>query len=182
MADDAVDLPEEDFAPKPSKLPLLIGVLNILLTGGVAALVLLKPTPAPPPVAVDAEAEGDSKAKKKKKKAPADGGPVIDDDEMRGPMVELRDIVVQLRNPEFDRYLKVSFQIELSDEDDIPIAKAAIPHIRDLFISYLADRTYEELRGQGGIVRTKHALMTRLKKAVSANRIRGLYITNMVVQ
>ncbi|MCP4502191.1 MAG: hypothetical protein GY822_19715 [Deltaproteobacteria bacterium] len=179
MPDNAAELPEE-LPPKSSKLPVVMGLLNMLLTGGVIAVVLLKPEP-PPQIVMPAEGST-TKRSAPAPNAPVDGGPVVNDDEIRGPMLELRDIIVQLRNPEYDRYLRISFQVELKDEDDIPVVKAATPQIRDEFITYLADRTYEELRGQGGIKRTKHALYTRLKKVVSSNRLRGLYITNMVVQ
>lgn len=182
MADAEPEVDEEiEVKPKSGNtLVLIVLVLNLLLTGGVAALVLLKPDPAPPPAAAaDAPKTADAKAAEVE-----DAGPAAkaNDETVRGPMVELDNVIVQLRNPEFDRYVRMKFQIEVKEEDDQESVKGAVPIIRDKFIAYLSDRSYEELRGSGGLERTKSVLYQRLVSVVPKDRIRGLYVTNFVVQ
>ncbi len=183
MADADPEIEDEDIEVKPKSgntLVLIVLVLNLLLTGGVAALVLLKPD-APPPPPADPDAAKTAKAEKGDEE---DAGPAakVVDETQRGKMVEVDNLIVQLRNPEFDRYVRMKFQIELSDEDDEESVKGAVPVIRDKFIAYLSDRSYEELRGSGGLQRTKSVLYQRLVSVVPKDRVRGLYVTNFVVQ
>lgn len=163
---------EEEVAPSGGsggKGPLIIGAVNTLLTAGVLALVLLKPSgpSGPEPVADAGPAAALEKAKK---------------EDERGPMVRMADFVIQLRNPEFDRYAKFSFQIECASEATKTDVENALPAVRDSFIAYLNDRTFEELRGSGGLERVKVALYKRLQRTVPPDSVRALYVTNFVVQ
>jgi len=175
MAEDK-DKDKDKETPAPSgggsKGPLILGALNTLLTAGVLALVLLKPN-SPPPPSEDVMADGGVVATKGGKGAKADE---------RGPMLRMSDFVIQLRNPEFDRYAKFSFQIECVSESTKSVVEKSLPEVRDLFISYLNDRTFEELRGSGGLERVKVALYQRLQRAVPPDTARALFITNFVVQ
>ena len=108
------------------------------------------------------------------KAASAAGGP--------GPMVKLADFVIHLRNPELDRYARMSFDVEVMADPDKEQLDANMPRVRDAFIGYLSDRTLEELRGSEGLGRTKDALQARLRELVPEARIRALYISDFVVQ
>lgn len=99
-----------------------------------------------------------------------------------GPMVKLSDFVIHLRNPDLDRYVRMSFDIEVIADPDKDKLNANIPRVRDAIISYLSDRTLEELRGSEGLGRTKDALQQRLRELVPEARIRALYISDFVVQ
>jgi len=97
-------------------------------------------------------------------------------------MVKLSDFVIHLRNPDLDRYVRMSFDIEVIADPDKDKLNANIPRVRDAIISYLSDRTLEELRGSEGLGRTKDALQQRLRELVPEARIRALYISDFVVQ
>jgi flagellar protein FliL len=99
-----------------------------------------------------------------------------------GPMVKLPDFVIHLRNPELDRYARMSFDVEVIGDSDKDRLNANLPRVRDAFISYLSDRTLEELRGSEGLGRTKDALQQRLRELIPEARIRALYISDFVVQ
>ena len=197
--------------PKNSKLmPVLVGVNSLLLVGVLGFMgysMMHKPAVAAPEgedaAAEEAKAEGEkAEPKKPEKKAegekkaekhgegknegegekkegegkssePMAGGP--------GPMVRLADFVIHLRNPELDRYARMSFDVEVIADSDKERLNANIPRVRDAFISYLSDRTLEELRGSEGLGRTKDALQQRLRELVPEARIRALYISDFVV-
>ena len=97
-------------------------------------------------------------------------------------MVKLTDFVIHLRNPDVDRYARMSFDAEVYAESDKDRLNANLPRIRDAFISYLSDRTLEDLRGSEGLRRTRDALQVKLREVVPDARVKALYISDFVVQ
>ena len=193
-------------APPPAKssnlMPILVGLNSLLLFGvlGFMGYTITHP-PAPPPPAHEAAEEHDASAKEEKAEAPkkeeakaekAEKGEKAEKKEGQeahaapttgpGPMVRLSDFVIHLRNPELDRYARMSFDIEVIAEPDKERLNAHLPRVRDAIITYLSDRTLEELRGSEGLTRTKDALQQKLRELVPEARIRALYISDFVVQ
>jgi flagellar FliL protein len=99
-----------------------------------------------------------------------------------GPTLKLPDFVVHLRNPEADRYARISFEVEVLNEADKLAIAPYMPRIRDAFVTYLSDRTIEELGGSEGLGRTKKELLEKLEELVPGRRIRNLYVSDFVVQ
>ncbi len=143
-------------------LPVLLG-LNSLLLIGLLAVVLLRGGPAP--AATSAEAA--------EVQAPAEGA---------GPTVKLADFVVRLRNPEVDRFARLSFELELANEASRGRLTERMPRVRDAIIAYLSDRTLEELRGSEGLARAKSELLVRLAEVLPPGDVRALWVTDFVVQ
>lgn len=174
MSDAVAEKPEVDLAAaglaKPSKLVPIILVLNSLLLAGLLARTFL----APPPAAAHEPAA----TAEHSEHAPAQAGPPLG----LGPTVRLPEFVVHLRNPEAERYAKVTFEVEVGVEGDKDKVNAAMPKIRELFISYLSDRTTEDLRGSEGIEHMKRDLLTRLSQELPGSPIRAVFITDIVVQ
>jgi len=174
---DAPDKKEaaEPVPEKPARgggaklLPVLLAVNSVMLAG-VLGVLLLRPAGgrAPAPEKGEAAAATGHKAEAK--------GPAV------GPTQRLPDFVVHLRDTDADRYARVSFEVEVATEEDKNRVGTAVPRIRDNFITYLSDRTFDELRGSEGLTRTKEQLMERLKQAVPGASVRSLYITDIVVQ
>jgi flagellar protein FliL len=169
------DAPAEETATPPAKaggsklLPILL-IVNTLLIGGVAFLVLKKPAApavaAPGHEAPAAAAAGDGKG------APA----------APGVWVKLENFVIQLRSLEAERYLRIAFDIEVGSEMDKQAVLERIPYIRDAIIGYFSDRTMEELRGSEAMERTKKTIVEKLDGIVPGRRIRGIYITDFIIQ
>jgi flagellar FliL protein len=162
-SDPAPDAPPRRGGSK--LLPALLGV-NSLMLAGVLAVLLLRPAGAKAPAA---KAEGGEAPKAAK-------APAI------GPTQKLPDFVVHLRDADADRYARVSFEVEVTTEDEKNRVGAAMPRIRDGFIAYLSDRTFDELRGSDGLGRAKKELLERLKQTVPEVGVKALYITDIVVQ
>jgi flagellar FliL protein len=161
-----VDPAAAGVAAKPSKLVPIVLVVNSLMVAAVLARSFLAPAPA-------AAHEQEPKAEHV-----AAAGPPLG----VGPTVRLPEFVVHLRNPEAERYAKVTFEVEVGVEADKDKVNALMPKIRELFISYLADRTTEDLRGSEGIEHAKRDLLARLSQALPGSPIRAVYITDIVVQ
>jgi len=165
---------------KGKLLPILVGV-NTLMMAGVVAFVLLKTghseAQAAPKKSADAEAaEG----------APPEEHEEVDEKgapkKLAGPTVKLDDFVVRLRNPEADRFARVSFEVEVASEKDKERLMSSMARVRDGFIAYLSDRTLEELRGSEAITRTKTVLSERLAQMATGVKIKALYVTDLVIQ
>lgn len=151
-----------------SKLLVILLAVNTLLTAGVLAVQFLRPPGGAKPASED-------KASKAEKAAEAKAQAV-------GPTVRLADFVVHLRDTEADHYARVTFDVEVATEEDKNKVGLAVPRIRDGVIAYLADRSFDELRGSDALVRTKENLLEKIRKTLPGTNIKGLYISDIVVQ
>jgi flagellar FliL protein len=157
-----------------SKIVPILLVVNMLLVGAVLAVFLTRGGGGGAGGEKAAEGGGAKTAEKKGEADEKAGLP--------GPTQKLADFVVHLRDPEADRYARVSFEVEVGSEEEKAKLTGYMPRIRDAFIAYLSDRTLEELRGSESITRTKAALGERLAQLAPGVHVRGLYITDLVIQ
>jgi flagellar FliL protein len=191
-------------------MPIMMGV-NMLLIAGVLALVLVrtggaKAATAEKPAEKSEKSEhGEAKAEKKEgehgegekkeeKKSEGEHGEKKSEGEhgehaekaptapAGAPTVKIPDFTVRLRNPEADRYARITFEMAVAAEADKTTIESRMPQLRDAFLSYLSDRTMEELRGSDGIEKTKIALMEKLPQVAPGAKVLAIYVTDMVVQ
>jgi flagellar FliL protein len=155
-----------------NKLVPIMLVVNVAMMGAVLFIVMRRPSsPSSAPVSAESAApSGHGEA------APG-GRPAAP-----GPILKLENFVIQLRGVDQDRYVRVSFDMEINADADREVVQARLPQIRDSIITYFSDRTLDELRGSDGIERTKMALMKRLEEIVPGRRVRALYITDFIIQ
>jgi flagellar FliL protein len=196
MSEAATTPPAAATAPKGPATMLL--ALNALLLVGVLAVVVMmflgqkKAAAAAGATSAAAEAkEGEGKDEAKaeggersegKEGKEGEKGPAKKTAAGAGPTVPLKDFVIHLRNPEADRYARMSFEVEVPSDKEKDTVTAHQAQIRDAFISYLSDRTVEELRGSNGLGAVKAALMKQLIELAPDGKIRSLYITDFVIQ
>ncbi|MGC3998692.1 MAG: flagellar basal body-associated FliL family protein [Anaeromyxobacter sp.] len=159
-----------------SKLVPILLALNLVLVAAVLGVFLMRGAGAPAPAAEAKAGEGHEAGEGEHGEGGGKGG------EKPGPTTKLADFVIHLRDPEADRYARVSFEIEVATEQDKERFTAYMPKVRDAFISYLSDRTLEELRGSESIARTKQALTDRLIQLAPGVKIHALYVTDLVIQ
>lgn len=165
--------PAPEAKPKRSLMvPIFLGLNSVLLA---AVLVVMLTRHAPAPATGGGEAAGHAA------EAPAgEGG----HEGGAAPLqtLKLPDLVVHLRNPEVDRYARVTFEIDVISEKDKEAVTAQLPRIRESILSYLSDRTVDDLRGSEGIDTMKTAIGARLATLIPSPRPRGIYVTDLVVQ
>ena len=199
---------EEGGAPaaKPAagnnKLMPIILIVNTVLMGAVLAVVMLRKPPAP--VAAAHSDHGEESGKDKGKEKEGEGGEhgekagehgakegehgeksAKEGEKVEGapgPILKLENFIIQLRGSDSDRYVRVAFDLELTAEGDRAPVLARMPHIRDSVIAYFSDRSLDELRGSEGMDRIKTAVSKRLDEILAANRVRAVFITELVIQ
>ncbi|WP_373049428.1 flagellar basal body-associated protein FliL [Vulgatibacter sp.] len=150
-------------------VPLLLG-LNTLLLAGVLATLFLRQGGVGSDVAEKAPQESADAA------AQAPVAPAL------GPIVRLPDFVVHLRNPEVDRYARLTLELELAGEKERETVTTYMPKLRDALLAWLADRTLEEMRGSEGMERMKEAMLRELETVLPGRPVRAVYIADFVVQ
>jgi flagellar protein FliL len=175
----------EEAAPTPAsaapkagggnKLIFIILGMNVLMMGVVLFVVLRKPSGSAP-------AHTESPAPTEKSEAPAGEHGAPGGAPKPGPILKLENFVIQLRGVDQDRYVRVSFDIEVAADIDREAVQVRLPQIRDSIISFFSDRTLDELRGSEGIERTKMSIMKRMEEIVPGRRVRALYITDFIIQ
>ena len=100
-----------------------------------------------------------------------------------GPIQAYPPFLVNLADPGGNRYLKLTLSIELSKEKNFPAEVAAKePRIKDIVVSVLASKMYDEISSTQGKVALKQELMRRLNTIMSGGRVTDIYITEFVVQ
>ncbi len=180
--------PEPPAAPPPGRssrlVPLLLTVntaLLLVVAAGVGLLAVRALRPAAP-AHQGAGGERPSPTAALQHETPEKPPDRQDRKEGPGAMVRLADFVVHLRDADVDRYARMSFEIELPDEKAKEALGARMPQIRDAFLAFLSDRTSEDLRGSDAMARVKSALVQRLAEVAPGAGVRGLYLTELVVQ
>jgi len=188
MAEAEDIVPTEIPAPKSGNkiLPIIL-VVNTLLMVGVLMFVMKKPSA---PSAAGGEAKEHAAAAKGHEAPAAKGeggehaGEHAGEAEGEGPGPTLRfdAFIVQIRAVEGDRYAHLTLEVEVAAETDKKFFESRMPRIRDGVIGYLADRTEDEMRGSEGLTQIKEALTKKLDELVPGHRVRGLYITEFIIQ
>ena len=185
--------PEAPAASGPSALLPIIQ--TVVLVGVLAVVVMMflnqkKGAPAP---AAAASAEGKTEGGEAKEGEKSEGkegkegekgaaAPTPKAQPGAGPTVRLADFVIHLRNPDADRYARMSFEVEVASDKDKDLLTAHTAQIRDSFIGYLSDRTVEELRGSSGLSNIKNALYKQAQDLAPEAHVRSIYITDFVIQ
>jgi flagellar basal body-associated protein FliL len=162
---DETDADLQITPPKGGKMvPLLLGVNSLVLIA-VLGVVLTR-------------SSGNNH------KASEDAAPAAEAAEVNkaGPTLKLADFTARLHGVDTDRYARLSIEIEVPTEKDRDELNGHMAQIRDSFIGFLADCNLEDLSGSAAIAKTKEKLIARLHDVVPTQRIRGLYITDLVIQ
>ncbi len=155
---------EDSKQPAKSKIvPMLLAINGLVLAGGVG-FYFFKQSHAP-------------KEEKKEEVVMAPGSPME-----AGPTFKLDDFVIHLRNPEAERYARLTVALELYSEETRAKLTPYIPRIRDAFVAHLSDRTAEELSGSENLAKAKAALLKQIEESVPGKMVRALYFTDFVIQ
>ncbi len=148
---------DELEAPKPSKLPMLLALVNILATGAVGYLVFSSAGPAPEE-------------------------PEVIDPSIPPTAVPLDPFVVNLNEPKSSRYLKATIEVEVHGEERVALIETKKRAIRADLLRYLSGLKVEDTTGEEKKLKIRDELIARVEKQTGANTLAGLYLTEFVIQ
>ena len=144
-------------APSPSKLPMLLALVNILATGAVGFLVF---------------SSAGSQA--------ADSEPI--DESVPPTPVPLDPFVVNLNEPKSSRYLKATIEVEVHGEERVALIEQKKRAIRADLLRYLSGLTVADTTGEEKKLKIRDELIARVEKQTGADTLAGLYLTEFVIQ
>jgi flagellar protein FliL len=170
MADKKKKDEEENGEGGGNKKKLIIiiaaAVVLLLIIGG-AAFFFLKPEPV-------VEEETD----------PGLSVPVpeINKSTTIGPMVEIKEFIVNIISEEDRHYVKASLTIELDREEVLEETNKRMPQIRDAILLLVGNKTYEELHDLQGKKQLKAELVSKINSFLQSGKVKAIYFTDFVVQ
>ena len=165
---------EEGGGKKKNPMMLIIiGAIAVLLIVIIVVLLLVmggEEEPAPEAVA----AAGGKKQVSKQIKESVEA--------TLGPVVPLKQFIVNLVSNDGRRYLKTEMQLELSGDELMEEAISKEPMARDVIIRTLSSKTYEEISTEQGKMRLKEEIIGNLNAKLVDGEVVNVYFVKFVVQ
>ena len=96
--------------------------------------------------------------------------------------VPLGAVVVNIGSPDKRRYLKVAVELGLTAAKGAKEVEEKKPQITDLLISVLATAPVESLGTEGGRVKLKQTVLTRIKEELQMEHVTRVFFTEFVIQ
>ena len=173
---------EHEGGPPPERPSFVVLLAGAVALGGVVAglvlfvraqvmspfesavdpSVILAAVQATPPVASGA--------------AKADAGRII------GETYPLNTFVVNIRDGAGDRYLKLKAELELSSTDTAQEVAQRLPQIRDLVISLLGSKSFDDVRTIEGKNFLREEILLRVNALLTTGSVNRVFFTEFVVQ
>ena len=163
------DTPEKTAGGGKKKLIVIVAAVLVLLLAGGAAWYFLVYKKAE--VAKHAEA---SKAAAIAKTVPEEAH--------IGPMVEIKEFVVNIISQDVAHYVKASMSLELDRETTLDEVNKRMPQIRDAILLLIGNKTYEELQDIQGKNQIKAEVKSRINSFLKTGKVNNVYLTDFVVQ
>ncbi len=99
-----------------------------------------------------------------------------------GPLLPLRTFVVNLNDPSGRKYLKVTIDLELSNDAVKTEIMDRMPQIRDTIITFLSTTSYEDLSSVEGKNFIKEAITAKINRILTSGKVKNIYFEEFVVQ
>ena len=151
------------------KLILIPAVLILLLgMGAVAAKMGLLPIPG---LAIT---KGDATKNEESQTPPLESS--------IGFLYPMNPFIVNLVDDEGGRFLKVRFEMELSDKELVSEVEKRMAQLTDSVIILLSSKSYQEIASYEGKEQMRHELVIRMNSFLETGSIERLYFTEFVMQ
>jgi flagellar FliL protein len=169
MADKESGKPDTAASGGRKKLMVMIAAVLVLLLAGGAAWYFL----------VYKKAEAARQAEASKAAAIAK---TVSEETQIGPMVEIKEFVVNIIGQDVAHYVKASMSLELDREATLDEVNKRMPQIRDAILLLIGNKTYEELQDIQGKNQVKAEVKSRINSFLRTGKVNNVYLTDFVVQ
>jgi flagellar FliL protein len=99
-----------------------------------------------------------------------------------GPMVEIKEFVVNIIGEDATHYVKASLTLELDKEAAVQEVGKRMPQIRDAILLLISNKTFTELQDTQGKNQVKAELKTKINSFLKTGSVNNIYLTDFVVQ
>jgi flagellar FliL protein len=110
------------------------------------------------------------------------GKPAAKDSGHIGSTYGLDTFVVNIADRDRDRYLKMKAELELEKPELAQEMDARLPQIRDLIISLLGNKSFDDIRTIEGKNFLREELLLRINSLLVTGEVRRVFFTEFVVQ
>ena len=169
MADKDSGKPDTAAGGGRKKLMVMIAAVLVLLLAGGAAWYFL----------VYKKAEAARQAEASKAAAIAK---TVPEEAQIGPMVEIKEFVVNIIGQDVSHYVKASMSLELDREATLDEVNKRMPQIRDAILLLIGNKTYEELQDIQGKNQVKAEVKSKINSFLKTGKVNNVYLTDFVVQ
>ena len=169
MADKDSGKPDKAAGGGRKKLVVMVAAVLVLLLAGGAAWYFL----------VYKKAEAARQAEASKAAAIAK---TVPEEAQIGPMVEIKEFVVNIIGQDVSHYVKASMSLELDREATLDEVNKRMPQIRDAILLLIGNKTYEELQDIQGKNQVKAEVKSKINAFLKTGKVNNVYLTDFVVQ
>ncbi|MGI9536771.1 MAG: flagellar basal body-associated FliL family protein [Desulfocapsaceae bacterium] len=99
-----------------------------------------------------------------------------------GPMIDIREFIVNIISEDNSHYLRIAMAIEVSSEDVYEEMTLRMPQIRDAILMLASNKTFEELYDVHGKKQLKAELLLEINDMLTKGEAVAVYFTDFVVQ
>lgn len=99
-----------------------------------------------------------------------------------GPMIDIKEFIVNIISAENNHYVKAALTIELTSELTKEETNKRMPQIRDAILLLVGNKTFEELQDLQGKKQLKAELLSRINAILQTGQAKSIYFTDFVVQ
>ncbi|MFO7831282.1 MAG: flagellar basal body-associated FliL family protein [Desulfuromonadaceae bacterium] len=155
---------QEKKAGKGKLILIIVGIIVVLLSVGVAAYLL------------GTNNSGTSDNGEAEESGQDQSSAAI------GPMVDINDFIINILDKNETRYLKAAITIELDSEETAAEVDQRMAQIRDAMLLLIGNKTFSELSDLQGKLQLRAEIIARLNEILSTGKVKGIYFTEFVVQ
>jgi flagellar FliL protein len=99
-----------------------------------------------------------------------------------GPLFSFDTFIINLADPSGSKYLRMTIDVEVDNNMVIEEMKTRQPQLRDMIISVVSSKTYDDIFTTRGKLALKEEIIRRFNLILQSGRVRNIYFTEFVVQ
>jgi flagellar FliL protein len=99
-----------------------------------------------------------------------------------GPMVDIKEFVVNIIGQDAAHYVKAALSLELDKDSTQDEVNKRMPQIRDAILLLIGNKTFEELQDIQGKNQVKAELKSKINSFLTTGKVTNVYLTDFVVQ
>lgn len=114
-------------------------------------------------------AEGKASKEEEKKDAP-------------GHMIALDPFIINLADTAETRYLKITVNLEVENEEMSAEVETRTPQLRDAILMLLTSKTSEDVKDVSGKLKLQDEMATRVNNFLQTGKVKAVYFSEFVMQ
>ena len=99
-----------------------------------------------------------------------------------GPVIPLESFIANLADPGGNRFLRVTMELELENDDLTKEMEKRLPQIRDCILMILPTRRYQDIQTVEGKIALRTEIIAKLNALFKKEAISNIYFTEFVTQ